>query len=148
MNFTFTLFHLQFGYGLSFVCVCVCMCTYAWKCTYRDIKCGVIKLCSCNPHQTYRLLSSDNVNRGSSKQDTDFHILFLSESESMIHCFSTCLYIVLVNGTSCAGSVFTKPMLAYFPCHVLCKILQMAILYSRENILTCSNHLFCMSLNR
>lgn len=55
------------------------------------------------------------VNCGSSKQDTDFHILFLSESECMIHCFSTCLYIVLVSGTSCAGSIFTKPMLSCFP---------------------------------
>ena len=32
----------------------------------------------------------------------------------MIHRFSTCLYIVTVNGTSCTESVFTKPLLAYF----------------------------------
>ena len=62
-----------------------------------------------------------DVNRRSSKQDTDFHTFPLCESESMIHCFSTYLCIVLVNGTSCAASVFTKPMLACFPCHVLCK---------------------------
>jgi hypothetical protein len=58
-----------------------------------------------------------DVNQGSSKKSkeyTAFHILFLSESESMIHCFSTCLYIVPVNGTSCTGSVFTKSLLAYF----------------------------------
>jgi len=89
-----------------------------------------------------------DVNHGSSKQDTDFHILFLSKSESMIHCFFTCLYIVLVNGTI-AQDLFLQNLCLHLS-HVMffAKVPQMAVLYSRENILTSSNYLFCMSHNR
>lgn len=62
-----------------------------------------------------------DVNRGSSKTNTDFHILFLFESESVVHCFSAFMYVVLVNGTGCTGIFLYKNLVGMFPVtYVLC----------------------------